>query len=69
MVKKDEIVKRTIDRSYKITSAELKKFLGIEGKINSIILYRGRSPLEKEQGKSSEEDVWEINTSESKVQK
>ena len=53
-----------IDRQYKITSAELRKALKLEGEILYVNLWAGRSPAEEEKGKSAETDVWEIVTKE-----
>jgi len=53
-----------IDRSYKITSRELKKALGLEGEITFINLWQGRSPKDIEQNIPADDDIWEINTKE-----
>lgn len=53
-----------IDREYKITSAELRKALGLKGEILDMSLYCGRSPNDDAQGKSPEKDVWVIHTEE-----
>ena len=55
-----------IDRSYKITSKEIKKILRLNDKedIENINLWQGRSPNEIEKGKSADIDIWEIQTKE-----
>lgn len=55
-----------IDREYKITSAELRKALQLEGEILDMSLYEGRSPNDITEGKSAEKDIWLINTQEKK---
>jgi hypothetical protein len=57
---------KQIDREYLITSAELRKALKLEGEIISIGLHTGRSPKDNEEGKSSDKDLWYINTKEVK---
>lgn len=64
MVKKTEKSYKHIERRYVFTSRELKKKLGIEGEINNVILWKGRSPNDIEKGKSADLDEWEINTTE-----
>jgi len=64
MVKKTEKSYRHIERKYIFISKELKKKLDIEGQIQSINLWKGRSPNEVEKGKSADLDEWEINTTE-----
>jgi len=59
-------VSMKIDRSYKITSRELKKRIGIEGEIISISLWQGRSPVDIAQGIPADDDKWEITTKEEK---
>jgi hypothetical protein len=53
-----------ITKSYKFRVKELRKKLGITGEILHMVLYKGRSPNDREQGKSSDEEVWEIITEE-----
>ena len=55
---------KQIDREYIISSAELKKALKLKGEIIFMGLYTGRSPEDKEVGKSPDEDMWCINTKE-----
>jgi len=57
---------KQIDREYIITSAELRKALELKGEIISLGLHTRRSPLQKEEGKSSEKDTWYISTQEIK---
>jgi len=57
---------KQIDREYLITSAELRKFLNIEGEIINIGLQCGRSPNDITNGISPEKDVWYIKTTEVK---
>ena len=53
-----------INREYKVTSKELKEKLGIEGEITNMGLLVGRSPAQREEGKSAERDLWYIETEE-----
>ncbi len=53
---------RQIETSYKLSSKEIKKLLKIKGEIQSINLFKGRSPMDKEKGISADRDIWEINT-------
>jgi len=53
-----------IERTYRLTAKELKSKLGIEGEINSVTLWKGRSPNDIEKGKSADLDEWEIHTTE-----
>lgn len=55
-----------IDRSYKITSRELRDILKIKGEIITISLFSGRSPDDEEKGVSPDKDIWEIQTEEQK---
>ena len=55
---------KQIDRQYKITSAELRKALKLEGEILYMNLWKGRNPTQEEERKSEETDVWEIVTKE-----
>jgi len=55
---------KQIDREYRITSAELRKALKIEGEITDIGLEAGRSPAMEEDGISADTDVWYIKTKE-----
>lgn len=55
-----------IDREYKITSTELKKGLALEGEIQDMGLYSGRSPNDIEKGVSPDKDIWYIHTKEIK---
>ena len=55
---------KEINRTYIITSNELKKKLGIEGEILNINLWEGRSPEDEEKGLSPDRDRWEIVTKE-----
>ena len=55
-----------IDRKYRITSAELRKALKLEGEIMDMGLYEGRSPNDITAGISADKDKWEINTREVK---
>lgn len=59
-VKKNIQLEQT-DISYKIKSKEIKKILKIDkGEIYGMNLYEGRSPYEEAEGKSADNDVWEI---------
>ena len=53
-----------IDREYIISSRQLRKTLNIDGEIQNIGLYEGRSPNDIEKGVSAENDLWIINTRE-----
>jgi hypothetical protein len=64
MVKKTGKSYRHIERRYILTSKELKKRLDIEGQVQSINLWKGRSPNDIKKGKSADFDKWEINTTE-----
>jgi hypothetical protein len=55
-----------IDRQYIISSAELRKALGLEGEIHNMSLWKGRSPNDMEKGVSADKDEWIINTTEIK---
>ena len=55
-----------IDRQYRLTSRELRKALDLKGEIQSINLWKGRSPNDIEAGKSPEKDEWVIQTTEVK---
>lgn len=59
-------VSMNIERSYKITSKELKEALEIEGEIIDMSLFSGRSPNDIAQGISPDDDLWEIRTKENK---
>lgn len=59
---------KQIDREYFITSAEIKKLLGIKGEIQSMGLSCGRSPQNVDDGISANIEVWFINTKEIKPQ-
>ena len=61
-MEKKETSYRHIERNYIINSKELKSKLGIEGDIQHINLWKGRSPNDIEKGKSANLDEWEINT-------
>ena len=63
-MKTKKIERMIIDRSYKITSKEIKEKLQIEGEILFIHLWRGRSPNDIEKGVSPDNDQWEISTTE-----
>lgn len=65
-LKKTEKPIKQIDRGYLISSAELREKLGIEGTIQSIGLWKGRSTNEEEEGVSPEIDEWYIKTVEVK---
>jgi hypothetical protein len=57
---------KQINTFYKICSADFKRAFGIQGEIKSINLLKGRSPNDIENGKSADEDIWEIYTEEIK---
>lgn len=61
MVTKRTTAFKEINTIVRITSGELRKILQEEGEILSISLFKGRSPYEKELGKSADDDIWEIN--------
>ena len=55
-----------INREYIFLSLELRKILGLEGEIETMGLYQGRSPNAIQEGKSAENDKWIITTKEIK---
>ena len=57
-------IKALID--FRISSKEFKKAMGIEGEIQNLGLYTGRSPNDKENNVSADKDIWYINTIEIK---
>jgi len=61
---KAKFEKRKIERTYIISQAEIKEFLGIEGEITSIVLDEGLTVEEIENGKSRDKTTWEIITNE-----
>ena len=61
-MKKQEKHYKHIERRYIFTAKELKSKLGIEGEINSVNLWKGRSPNDIGKGKSVNLEEWEINT-------
>ena len=63
-MKTETKVLRQINREYILTSKEIKQTLQIQGEIISIGLLQGRSPNDKEKGKSADEDKWYISTQE-----
>jgi len=53
-----------INREYIVTSAELRKLLGLEGELINVGLHCGRSTKDKEEGVSAEKDTWYVLTEE-----
>lgn len=55
---------KKIERTYTITSKELKMILGIKGEIINMGLQEGRSPKDIELGVSADNDKWYIDSCE-----
>ena len=59
-----KVIFKEINRTYRMTSGELRKALGIEGEVLYINLWKGRTPTDEMT--SPDKDIWEIVTMERK---